>query len=95
MNLIELPLELQSWVAVGFVFIVTEGLKVVSGWFGKDLSRSATVIAAGLVAAFVAFANVLLTMVPLNLEPLVNGLFQFIVVLLSAFGVHRQFKRFR
>ena len=93
MHLIQVPVELQALLVVALTYLVTEGLKIVSGWFHGDLSGAASVIAAGLVAAVLGFANALLALIPPEFEPIANAVMQLLIVLLSAMGVHRTLRR--
>ncbi len=91
--MVQIPQEIESLIYAGVVFLVTEGLKVVGAWFGLDLSKAGAAIAAGLVAALVALFNGLLGNIPEVFGPVVQVAFNLLIVLLSAFGIHRQFKR--
>ena len=91
--MVKLPPELESLIFAGVVFLVTEGLKVVSGWFGFDLTKAAAAIAAGIVAAIVALLNGLLGVIPVEFSSVAQSIFSLVIVVLGAFGIHRQFKR--
>lgn len=81
--------------ASAIAFLVTEGLKVVGGWFKADLSGVSAGIAASLTAAIVMFAESLLALVPVEYQDSVAAFFGLLVALLGAFGVHKQMKAFR
>lgn len=91
--MVQLPPELEALIFAGVVFLVTEGLKVVSGWLGFDLSGAGAAIAAGLVAAVVALLNGLLGAIPPQFADIANAVLSLIIILLGAFGIHRQSKR--
>jgi len=90
-----LPDELKLALTSLVTFAVTEGLKVVSGWFGWDLSGIAAGIAAALTGAILLFADGLLASVPEQYKPTVTAILGLIVALLGAFGIHAQFKKMR
>ena len=91
----ELPVELQTIVALFIGYLVTEGLKVIGSWFGKDLGGLAAGITAGVVASAVVFFNGLLALVPVEYQPITTQLLGLVVVLVGMFGVHRQAKRIK
>ena len=89
-----LPDEIKLLLAAGMVFFVTEGLKVVGSWFGKDLTGLAAGVAAALTGAIVVFSNGLLAQVPAEYQQIVVAVFSLIGLLLGAFGVHGVRKQF-
>lgn len=90
-----LPNELKLLLASAVAFLVTEGLKVVGGWFKADLSGAAAGIAAAATTAVIIFAESLLALVPDQYRASVNALFGLLIALLGAFGVHSQLKKLR
>lgn len=90
-----LPNELKIVVASVIAFLVTEGLKVVSGWVGKDLSGVSAAIAASLTTAIVVFAEALLALIPAAYQATTAAIFGLLIALLGAFGVHSQVKQLR
>ena len=86
--MLQLPVELQAVIAAGLVFVVTEGLKVVSGWIGQDLSGFGAAIAAALVTVIVAMLNGWLSLVPAQYAETVAIALTLLVSILGAFGVH-------
>lgn len=92
--MLELDPELQI-ILVGFVtFLVTEGLKALGGLFGIDLSGAGSAVTAGIVALLLTFINALLGFIPPEYHEIARAVMSFLVVLLGAFGLHRQLKRF-
>ena len=92
--MVQLPIELQALIAAGVIFLVTEGLKDVGGWFHVDLSGLAAGIAATLVAVVVAFLNGLLGQLPAQYAQQVTLALALLVSILGAFGVHSVRKQF-
>lgn len=93
MGLVTLPNELKALLLVVVTGLVTEGLKVVGGWFGKDLSGWAAGLAAGITGVIILFSENLLSLIPAEYEGIAQAVLNFLVILLGAFGLHRQFKR--
>jgi hypothetical protein len=93
MSLVTLPNELKIVIGTLVMYLVTEGLKVVSGWFGKDLSGWGAGLAAALTGLVVVFAENLLTLVPAEYEQIAQAVLSALVVLLGGFGLHRFAKR--
>jgi hypothetical protein len=89
-----IPVELQQLIAIGLAFLVTEGLKALSNLVGKDLNGAGAAIAAALTTAALVFFEAILGAVPEQYRAVVKSLLGLLVVLLSAFGVHKQVKRF-
>ncbi len=92
--MVNLPPELQALIAALVIFAVTEGLKVVAGWFKLDLSGFAAGLSAALVTVVVAFLNGLLGQVPAQYADAVNLALLLLVSILGAFGVHGIKKQF-
>lgn len=92
-SVVELPSELVLVLSAVIGVLVVEGLKVVGGWFGKDLSGWAAGLSAAIVSLVVLFANDLLSLVPVEYEAVVAAILNVLVVLLGMFGLHRQVKR--
>jgi hypothetical protein len=90
-----LPNELKIVLSSLVAFLVTEGLKVVGQWLGKDLSGVGAAIAASLTTAVVVFAESLLLLVPEAYQATVQAVFGLLIALLGAFGVHSQIKKLR
>jgi hypothetical protein len=93
MSLVQLPNELKVILAPFIAFLVTEGLKALGALFNVDLSGRAAAVAAAVVSAVFVFADLLLANVPPSAEPYVAGALDFLVVILSAYGIHRTFVR--
>lgn len=89
MGLVTLPNELKALIGLGVMYLVTEGLKVVGTWFGKDLSGWGAGLAAALTGLVIVFAEDLLTLVPAQYEGLAQSILTALVVLLGGFGLHR------
>ena len=94
MYLVQLPNELKLIIAPFITLLVTEGLKALGALFGVDLSGRAAAVSAAVVASVFVFADMLLAKVPAGAEPLVAGALDFLVVIMSAYGIHRQLVRF-
>lgn len=92
MENIVIPDELKVVIVGALTFLVTEGLKVVGSWFGRDLSGSAAGIAALLSGAVLLFADSLLALVPAEYAATVGAIFALAVTLLSSFGIHKKSK---
>lgn len=92
---ITIPDVLQGLFAAGVLYLVTEGLKVVGSWFGKDLSGSASAISSALVAAIMVFANQLLALIPEAYAPVVEQALSLVVLILTASGLFRTVKKLR
>jgi len=94
-SILQLPPELINFLLViPLTFLITEGLKSLSALLGRDLTGAAAFIVAGLVAAVMAFINALLASIPPAQEPIWTAVFQLIVLLLGAAGLHKTIKRF-
>lgn len=76
------------------VFGVTEGTKAIFANFGKDISGSASAIVAAVWSIIILAVDPLLAQIPATYGPYVNAIANFLVVLLSAFGVQRTAVRF-
>lgn len=94
MYLVQLPNELKLIIAPFLTLLVTEGLKSLGALFGVDLSGRVAAVSAAVVSAVFVFADMLLAKVPAGAEPLVAGALDFLVVILSAYGLHRLAVRF-
>ena len=94
MNLVEVPVELQSLIQLGVeiavVFVLTQLSKA-----GLDFSGYKAQLVAALFAAVMVVVNVLLSKVPLSLESIVTALLNLLVVVLGAFGVYKLYKQMR
>lgn len=90
---VQLPDKLAGLIAVGMIYLVTEGLKALGGVFHVDISGAGSVIAAALTTAVVAFLNGWLALVPEAWAPVANQILTLIVLLLGAGGFWRLFKK--
>ena len=90
--MLEIPFELQVLIAAAVTYLVTEGEKVVGGWFGKDLGGVFAGFAAAITGAVVLFFNTWLALIPPEYVPTVQAVFALLVALLAAFGIHRKLK---
>ncbi len=73
-------------------YLVTNGLKEVSQWTGRDLSGNAAVITAAVTAIIVFGINTILsTVLQINpaLQGQIDGVLQILVILLGAIGFKR------
>jgi hypothetical protein len=86
----------QLLILILVTFLVTEGLKSFSKLLGADLSGYGTAIVAALVALFVGiFQTVLVPLMSPEVALILEPTAQLIITVLSAFGVHKTFKRFQ
>ena len=92
--LVQLPSELKLILTPFVAVLVTEGLKAIGALFGIDLSGRAAAVTAAVAGALFLFADNLLAQIPPAAEPFANGLLTFLIVILTAYGVHRQLVRF-
>lgn len=91
---VTVPDALTAIIQTFLVYIVTEGLKAFLAVFKIDLTGKATLIAAAITTAVVAFLNGLLGAVPAAFSPAVVLVLQLVVALLGAGGFFRLSKRF-
>lgn len=70
-------------------FLVTEGAKAIANQFGRDLSSSVSAIVAALVGLILVLVDPLLASIPAGAEPLILGAVNLVLVVFSAFGLHR------
>jgi hypothetical protein len=76
-------------------FLITEGLKGLSGLVKYDLTGYKAAIVASVVALLVGlFESVIVPLIPEIALPVVEPAAQLILVILSAAGVHKTMKRF-
>jgi hypothetical protein len=94
MYLVQLPNELKLILTPFVAVLVTEGLKALGALFGVDLSGRAAALTAAVAGALFFFADVLLAKIPPEGEAIANGTLAFLIVILSAYGIHRQLVRF-
>jgi len=92
--MLELDPELQAILVPFLTFLVVEGLKSLGALLKLDLSGAAAAVSAGVVALVLTFINALLGFIPPEYHEIARGLMAFLVVVLSSFGIHRQFVRF-
>lgn len=92
---VTLPTELEALLAAGIGYLVTAGLKSLSGLLGKDLGGWAAALTASIVTTVVYFFNALLSAVPAAAAPSVAIALTLLVSILSAFGVHKTIKGFQ
>jgi hypothetical protein len=85
----QLPNELVMLVNLVVLYLIVNGLKALSELLGKDLSGWGTILAGAIAATVVFFANQLLALAPADAQPIINAIFQLIVILLGAIGVKR------
>lgn len=90
-----LPNDMKVVILIFITFAVTEGLKIVSGWIGRDLSGTGSAIAAALTSAVIVFSEALLALIPVAYQPITSSIFSLLIALLAAFGVHAQLKKMR
>lgn len=91
--IVELPQELQFLILGGVTFVVVQALKFLSGLLNHDLSGYEAQIAAAVTAAVVVLANAALGNVPAEYASLANGFLQFLVVVLSSFGLYKVYRQ--
>ena len=97
----ELPVELvgmlTTLLVAGVTWLVVAGVKGLGEAFGKDFSASAKVIAAivsaGVVSTVFGLIDLGLASVPVDYQPVVNGVLGLIVTLMTAMGIQRQSKQ--
>ena len=91
MNIIELPLELQTLLKLGVemlvVFILTQLAK-----YGFDFSGYKAKWVAAFFSAALAGINYLFGLIPASYEGVAIAILQLIVVLLGAFGVYKAYR---
>jgi hypothetical protein len=92
--LVTLPNDLKLILTPFVAFLVTEGLKALGALFGVDLSGRAAAVTAAVAGALFFFADSLLARIPPEGEAIANGALAFLVVILSAYGIHRTAVRF-
>ena len=93
--MLELDPTLQALILAGVTWLVTEGLKSLSGALNKDLSGMATAIVAGLMGIILAALSGVLSFIPPEYHQLAQVLMTLIVTILGAFGVHGIIKKSR
>lgn len=71
------------------VFGVTEGTKAIFAKWGVDISGSASALVAALWSIIILAVDPLLASIPAAYAPYIEAVANFLVVLLSAFGLHR------
>lgn len=101
----ELPIELVTILTTligGYVtFLIVEGIKAIveglggnmDGVFGKIAKIVSAAIAGATVAVVIGVANALLGLVPPALVPIVGAILNWLIVVLSANGVYRLYKK--
>lgn len=92
--MIELDPQLQALIIAGLTWLVTEGLKSLSGALGIDLSGAKTAVVAALVALVLAGVNGLLGLIPAQYHQVAQVIMTLLVAILGAFGIHNQAKKF-
>lgn len=85
----QLPAELQTIVGALVLWLVVNGLKSASEWFGRDLNGWATVIVTVVTATVIFFLNQILAQVPASAQPLVSTILQLLVLLFAGVGIKR------
>jgi len=80
---------IHTLLMMALVFGVTEGTKAVFAQWGKDISGSTSAIVAALWSIVILAVDPLLAQVPVAYAPYVDAVANFLVVLLSAFGLQR------
>lgn len=89
---LELPKELIAVLSGAVAFLVTQALKWLGGLVGLDISGWGSFITAAIVSVIVGIVNNLLGYVPLEFENVVLVVFQLLIVLLGAMGIHGFYK---
>jgi len=86
-------LSVETLILLGATYLVTAGIKSLSGLAGKDLSGNAAAVTASLVAlAMAIFNSLIVPQVPPEYLPLIEQVAGLIVGLLGAMGLHRTVK---
>ena len=88
----ELPVELQSLLALGVASLVTFVLTQLAK-FGFDFSGYKSQLVAALVSAVIVVINALLAKIPADFSGIVTAAFQVLVIVLGAFGIHGLYKQ--
>lgn len=93
MNLVQVPVELQSLIQIGIeigiVFVLTQLAKA-----GFDFSGYKAQLVAAVFGAVMVIVNALLAKVPANLEGIVGALLNLLVVVLGSFGVYKLYRQY-
>jgi len=103
MNEVQIPAQLLNLIlgliATGTTWLVVAGIKGIGEAFGRDLSNTAKVVSAvvatGMVGIITNLLNLAALAIPLQYVDVVQSGLSFLVVLFSAIGVQRQYKKFK
>ena len=93
MNLIEVPVALQSLIQVGIEIAIVFLLTQLTKW-GFDFSGYKAQLVAAFFGAVMVIVNSLLAKVPASLEGIVGALLNLLVVVLGSFGVYKLYRQF-
>lgn len=83
------PAAVETYLNLGIIFLVTLGLKSLSGLLKRDLTGYAAAISASIVSAVIFFFNALLSAVPAGSQPVVGAILYLIVTILGSFGTYK------
>jgi len=87
----QLPIEVKALLA----FLVTQGIKSLLAFFGKDLAGTWAAIVAALVAAVLVFAEGLLAIASPEVQDIVVKVLTLLAGILGAFGIHKTYAAIR
>jgi len=87
----QLPIEVKALLA----FLVTQGIKSLLAFFGKDLAGTWAAIVAALVAAVLVFAEGLLALASPEVQDIIVKVLTLIAGILGAFGIHKTYAAIR
>ena len=87
----QLPIEVKALLA----FLVTQGIKSLLAFFGKDLAGTWAAIVAALVAAVLVFAEGLLALASPEVQDIVVKVLTLLAGILGAFGIHKTYAAIR
>lgn len=86
----------ENLILIVVTFLVTAGIKSLSATLGRDLSGVGAALTAGLVGLVVTLFNTLVVpAIPASALSVVEPAAGLLIVILGAFGVHAEVKKFR
>lgn len=85
---------IHALILILVTFLVTEGVKALAAQTGKDISGSASAIIASLAGLIVFIVDPLLAQIPAGYAPIIVQVLDLVLVIFSAFGLHRTAVRF-
>lgn len=88
-TLIELPEPIKLLLLAFITVAVTQALKWLGAQMQYDLTGYAAQIASALVASVLVLANAGLSKIPAEFAPIVNAIFNLVVVLLTSWGAYK------